>query len=155
MHPRNRQQEGGCSPGRAMLELSFAVRIYKGRRPVFRHEHGLPLCFFCAGIRARFGAQIPAAGVQPMCLVLVRFIEGGRNLGLVSCPESGLQNAPGFRHRKIKNRSSVVQQICSCGAARLIASLPQHGPNFGLSMSRSVHFATSTTRCGSGRAARD
>ena len=50
-------------------------------------------------------------GVHLMCLVSVCFIKGGRNLGLVSCPESGLQNAPGSRHRKIKKQCRVCDHF--------------------------------------------
>ena len=94
-------------------------------------------------------------GVHLMCLVSICFIQGGRNLGLVSCPESGLQNAPGSRHRKIKKSVLCVRPFWNSGATRLIGSLPQHSPNFGLSMLRWVQCATSTTNCGSGRTARD
>ena len=54
-------------------------------------------------------------GMQPVVLVLVRFIRGGWNLGSISCPESGLPNGPGFRPRNSKNSGRAAWQWChSC-----------------------------------------
>ena len=47
-----------------------------------------------------------------MVVVLVGFIGGGRDLGLILCPESGPQNAPGFWPRSSQNSDHVVWQWC-------------------------------------------
>ena len=70
-----------------------------------------PLVFSCRNPGAFWGPD-SGHGIGPMVVVLVGFIEGGRNLGLILCPESGLQNAPGFRPRNSKNSDHVVWQWC-------------------------------------------
>ena len=83
-------------------------------------------------------------------------------------PESGLDFVPGIwapkcariPARQIKKSGpcgeAMVQLWCHPGPTRKVDSLPQHGRDFGLSISRRMQFAaTTTTTCGSGRAARD
>ena len=48
---------------------------------------------------------------------------------MISCPESGLQNAPGFRHRKRERSGPVVWQWCSSVVARRPPEQPIPGPN--------------------------
>ena len=90
-----------CRSGADLLRLAtdFSTRAWP-TRPVF-------VCRNPGAIRSPDSGD----GVHLMCLVSICFIQGGRNLGLVSCPESGLQNAPGSRHRKIKKISAVCAAI--------------------------------------------
>ena len=77
-----------------------------------------PAVFVCQNLGAFWGSY-SGHETKPMVLVLVRFIGGGRNLGLILCPESGLQNAPGFRHRNAKKLGRVVWQWCRSCVPRL------------------------------------
>ena len=70
-------------------------------------------------------------GIPPMGSVSVCFINGARNLGLISCPESGLQNAPGFRPRNSNNSDHVVWQLCCPCAPCLPPEKPIACPNPG------------------------
>ena len=110
MHPWHRQQERGCSPRRAMLEMSFRGGSAKAGDRFFDTSVARPPVFLCRNPGA-IRSPDSGDGVHLMCLVSICFIQGGRNLGLVSCPESGLQNAPGSRHRKIKKISAVCAAI--------------------------------------------
>ena len=82
---------------RAALGVRFAGQQQAAR--FLRQVWPAPPVFLCRNPGA-FWNPDSGHGVQPMDLVSVCFIEGGRNLGLISCPESGLQNAPGFRQEK-------------------------------------------------------
>ena len=99
---------------RAVLEVGFPGRTCSTRRPVFWNGRGPPLRFSCAGIRARFGTQIPGAFWSPDSgLLFVLLTEAGiwtsfraRNLGSKMRPDSS------------KNHGHVVRQWCSSGATR-------------------------------------
>ena len=120
--------------------------------------HGLNFRYFCAGIRAHFGAQIPGTKSSPASGPLVSFNTYG--------PESGLDFVPGIWAPKCARiPAQKVRTIRACGVAmvqlccrpsptRTTDSLPQPGRDSGLSMSRRVQSADSTASCGSDRAAR-
>ena len=108
----------GCSDGRrATTELHHC------------HTTGPDFPSFLCRNPGAFWSPDSGHGMKPMVLVLVRIIGGGRNLGLILCPESGLQNAAGFRHRNSTNSDHVVWQWCNPCVPRLPPEQPIPCPN--------------------------
>ena len=139
MHLRDRQLGEGPSIRRAVLGMRFAGRTCSRRRPVFWDECGPPLQFPGAGIRARFGTQIPGTECNLWVWVLFALLRGdgiwapfrARNLGRKMRPDSAQ------RHPKIKaSRAGMVRLWHHPSPTRKAEAKPQHGRDFGLSMSR-------------------
>ena len=84
----------------------------------WRRAWPAPVIFWCQ-IPGAFWSPDSGDGLNSTGLVSVSFIKGGRNLALISCPESGLQMAPGFRRRNSKNQGREVWQWCSSCVRRL------------------------------------